>query len=126
MPEAEPLRPGDPVRLGSYRLLGRLGEGGQGVVYLALGGPGRQVALKLLHTRLTGNPQARHAFARELAAAVPRRLEGDQPGEDDQQEAAGKDEHAAVTRRERAPLEQQRLDHAPCTGVMRPAPRASR
>ncbi|MEO3785913.1 serine/threonine-protein kinase [Actinocorallia sp. B10E7] len=69
MPEAEPLRPGDPVQLGHYRLLGRLGEGGQGVVYLALANAREQVALKLLHTRFTDNPQARQAFARELAAA---------------------------------------------------------
>ena len=69
MPEAEPLRPGDPVQLGPYRLLGRLGEGGQGVVYLALAHGRERVALKLLHTRFTGDLQARQAFARELAAA---------------------------------------------------------
>jgi hypothetical protein len=30
------LQPGDPRRLGAYELVGRLGEGGQGVVYLAM------------------------------------------------------------------------------------------
>jgi hypothetical protein len=69
MSEAEPLRPGDPVTIGPYRLLSRLGEGGQGTVYLAMAGTGEKVALKLLHTRLSNNPQARHGFARELAAA---------------------------------------------------------
>ncbi|MEV0147612.1 MULTISPECIES: PASTA domain-containing protein [unclassified Nonomuraea] len=34
MPTAQPLRTGDPRRLGSYELTGRLGEGGQGVVFL--------------------------------------------------------------------------------------------
>jgi hypothetical protein len=30
----KPLEPGDPLRLGRFELLGRLGEGGQGIVYL--------------------------------------------------------------------------------------------
>jgi hypothetical protein len=35
VPEHQPLRRGDPARLGPYRMIGRLGEGGQGIVYLA-------------------------------------------------------------------------------------------
>ncbi|MFC7647641.1 hypothetical protein ACFQX6_49440 [Streptosporangium lutulentum] len=35
-PGVEGLRPNDPEQIGSYRLLGRLGEGGMGTVYLAL------------------------------------------------------------------------------------------
>ncbi|WP_263654869.1 hypothetical protein [Nonomuraea aurantiaca] len=31
----EPLRPGDPRRLGGYRVIGRIDRGGQGEVYLA-------------------------------------------------------------------------------------------
>ncbi|MCD0450224.1 serine/threonine protein kinase [Actinocorallia sp. API 0066] len=69
MPDAHPLRPGDPVQLGPYRLLGRLGEGAQGVVYLATAASGEQVAVKRLHTRLSGDHRARSAFAHELAAA---------------------------------------------------------
>ena len=34
MPDSRPLRPDDPEQLGDYRLIGLLGEGGQGVVYL--------------------------------------------------------------------------------------------
>jgi hypothetical protein len=36
----KPLEPGDPVRLGRFEILGRIGEGGQGVVYLGRA-PGR-------------------------------------------------------------------------------------
>jgi eukaryotic-like serine/threonine-protein kinase len=43
------LRPGDPSQLGSYELIGRLGSGGQGVVYLGRGQAGERVAIKVLH-----------------------------------------------------------------------------
>ncbi|WP_433245724.1 protein kinase domain-containing protein [Streptosporangium sp. CA-135522] len=45
---AEGLRPGDPEQVGGYRLLGRLGEGGMGTVYLGLAPTGRQVAVKMI------------------------------------------------------------------------------
>ncbi|WP_131761683.1 serine/threonine-protein kinase, partial [Actinomadura fibrosa] len=49
----EALRPEDPAMLGGYELLGRVGEGGQGVVYLARwpGPAGTEVALKTPHVR---------------------------------------------------------------------------
>ena len=43
-----PLRESDPREVGGYRLLGRLGEGGQGVVFLALSPTGVRAAVKLL------------------------------------------------------------------------------
>ena len=48
----KPLEPGDPLRLGRFELLGRLGEGGQGVVYLGRGtNPGEdRVAVKVLRS----------------------------------------------------------------------------
>ncbi|WP_169750213.1 serine/threonine-protein kinase [Streptosporangium amethystogenes] len=69
MPEIRPLRPGDPPRLGEYSLRGRLGEGGQGVVYLGESEDGERAAIKLLHVRFTEEVHARARFARELAAA---------------------------------------------------------
>ncbi len=69
MPDSAPLRANDPERIGSYRLTGRLGEGGQGVVYLGEDADGRGVAVKLLHAQFTGDAKARARFAGELASA---------------------------------------------------------
>ncbi len=61
------LRDTDPREVGVYRLLGRLGEGGQGVVFLALGPAGSRAAVKLLPP--TTDPQVRSRFLKEVAAA---------------------------------------------------------
>ncbi|GLY79112.1 MDR family MFS transporter [Actinoallomurus iriomotensis] len=66
---ADPLRPGDPQRLGEYELTGRLGEGGQGVVFLGRAPDGAQVAVKLLRVGQGGDEAARRRFVRELATA---------------------------------------------------------
>ncbi|MFG1999486.1 hypothetical protein ACGFNU_10110 [Spirillospora sp. NPDC048911] len=66
---AEPLKPGDPERLGAYELVGRLGEGGQGVVFEGRGPEDERVAVKLLRAQLSGDPTARARFVRELEAA---------------------------------------------------------
>jgi serine/threonine protein kinase len=60
-----PLTPDDPASLGGFRLAGRLGEGGQGVVYLAHPPSGEPVAIKLLST---GDKETRARLARELDA----------------------------------------------------------
>jgi Protein kinase domain len=62
-----PLRETDPREVGEYRLLGRLGEGGQGVVFLALGPSGSRAAVKLLPP--TTDPQVRSRFLKEVAAS---------------------------------------------------------
>jgi serine/threonine protein kinase len=67
MPEMLALRDTDPRQVGVYGLLGRLGEGGQGVVFLAEGPAGSPVAVKLLPP--TTDPQVRSRFLKEVAAA---------------------------------------------------------
>src|ERR1700683_4766850 len=67
MPEMLALRDTDPHEVGVYRLLGRLGEGGQGVVFMAVDPAGSEVAVKLLPP--TTDPQVRSRFLKEVAAA---------------------------------------------------------
>ncbi len=55
-----------PDRLGPYRLLGRLGEGGMGVVYLAADAENRRVAVKVLRPQVAGDTTARRRLAREV------------------------------------------------------------
>jgi serine/threonine protein kinase len=62
-----PLRVTDPQEVGGYELVGRLGEGGQGVVFLATSNAGNPVALKILPA--TTDPQVRNRFLKEVAAA---------------------------------------------------------
>jgi eukaryotic-like serine/threonine-protein kinase len=64
----KPLEPGDPLRLGRFELLGRLGEGGQGIVYLGRGaGPGEErVAVKVLRSSV--DPMVLERLGRELDA----------------------------------------------------------
>ncbi|QCW77765.1 serine/threonine protein kinase [Streptomyces sp. S6] len=64
-----PLDQADPARIGPYRLLARLGEGGMGTVYLAVGGGGERVALKSIRYGFTEDPDFRVRFAREIEAA---------------------------------------------------------
>ena len=60
----------DPVerRVGPYRVLTRIGEGGMGVVHLAEAPDGRRVALKVLRPHVVGDDEGRERLAREVAS----------------------------------------------------------
>ena len=73
-PTLEPLRRWDPERIGSYVLLGRLGAGAMGRVYLGRSTAGRLVAVKTIKIELADEPDFRTRFAQEVAAA--RRVSG--------------------------------------------------
>ncbi|GAB3983489.1 hypothetical protein GCM10029978_090400 [Actinoallomurus acanthiterrae] len=66
MPNVQPLTHGDPRRLGAYEVSGRIGEGGQGVVYLGSGTTGENVAIKVLQAQLMEDEGARARFVREV------------------------------------------------------------
>jgi len=66
----EALRPGDPGSVGGYRLLGRLGAGGMGQVFLGVSPGGRKVAVKVIHPVHAQDGQFRERFAREIEAAA--------------------------------------------------------
>ncbi|WEH34927.1 serine/threonine-protein kinase [Streptomyces sp. AM 4-1-1] len=65
----ENLGSGDPQRIGAYRLLGRLGAGGMGQVYLARSDRGRTVAIKLVRGELAQQREFRDRFRQEVRAA---------------------------------------------------------
>ncbi|WP_223771135.1 serine/threonine-protein kinase, partial [Streptomyces huiliensis] len=68
-PEAE-----DPEYAGRYRLEGRLGAGGMGVVHLAHSPSGLRLAVKVVHAEYAADPEFRARFRQEVAAA--RRVSG--------------------------------------------------
>ena len=64
----ETLQPREHARLGEYRLVQRLGEGGMGVVHLALDRHGRAVAIKVLRQHIAHDPDARARLTREVSS----------------------------------------------------------
>src|SRR3954453_7330420 len=58
--------PREAVKIGPYRPVQRIGEGGMGVVHLALDEQGRAVALKVLRDHVCADPEARARLRREV------------------------------------------------------------
>ena len=65
-----PLALGDPPRLGRYQLIGLLGHGGMGRVYLGISPSGGQVAVKVMHPQFAGDTSFRERFRREAEVAM--------------------------------------------------------
>lgn len=63
----KPLRADDPTRVGNFRLVGRLGQGSMGVVYLGYRST-RPVAVKVVRQQLAEDEYFRKRFALELEA----------------------------------------------------------
>jgi Protein kinase domain len=70
----EPLRRWDPEQVGGYVIMGRLGAGAMGQVYLGRSPAGRLVAVKTIKSELAEEPDFRTRFGQEVAAA--RRVSG--------------------------------------------------
>nr|WP_280525061.1 bifunctional serine/threonine-protein kinase/transporter substrate-binding domain-containing protein [Streptomyces inhibens] len=64
-----PLAKGDPQQVGPFRIIGLLGGGGMGRVYLGRATDGRTVAVKTARAELADDRGFRTRFAREVAAA---------------------------------------------------------
>jgi len=63
------LQAGDPQLIGPYRVVGRLGSGGMGHVFLGRSPGGRLLAIKAIRAELAGDLEFRTRFQREVAAA---------------------------------------------------------
>ncbi|GAB3169419.1 protein kinase domain-containing protein [Streptomyces incanus] len=62
----QPARPGDPARIGPYRITDRLGAGGMGTVHAGLDPAGTCVAVKVIHAPQAQDPEFRARFRREV------------------------------------------------------------
>jgi eukaryotic-like serine/threonine-protein kinase len=62
----QPARPGDPSRIGPFRIVGRLGAGGMGTVHAAVADDGTRLAVKVIHPEQAQEPEFRARFKREV------------------------------------------------------------
>jgi WD40 repeat protein len=66
---SEELTPGDPPRIGPYRIIRRLGRGDLGQVFLGRSAGGRPVAVKVIRADLAADPGFRARFRHDVDAA---------------------------------------------------------
>ncbi|MGI5282136.1 WD40 repeat domain-containing serine/threonine protein kinase [Nonomuraea polychroma] len=69
MPDIQPLKPGDPRSVDRYRIAGRIGEGGQGTVFLGVDDDGGEVAIKIMTSVDASDTESRLRFQREIEVA---------------------------------------------------------
>ncbi|GAA3759990.1 serine/threonine protein kinase [Spinactinospora alkalitolerans] len=69
MPGHESLSPSDPTAFGDYSVVGRLGRGGQGIVYLGRDLEGDEFAIKVLNEEWSQDNDLRKRFEKEVRAA---------------------------------------------------------
>jgi eukaryotic-like serine/threonine-protein kinase len=67
--QPSPLGAGDPRQVGRFTVLGLLGEGGMGRVFLGRSPGGRAVAIKVIRAGLASDPAFQARFSHEVAAA---------------------------------------------------------
>ncbi|MFD4953431.1 protein kinase [Streptomyces sp. NPDC058451] len=70
----QPVQQGDPLRIGPYRVVGRLGAGGMGTVYAALDAAEERMAVKVVHPAQAADEEFRARFRREVQ--LSRRVAG--------------------------------------------------
>jgi predicted Ser/Thr protein kinase len=70
MSPLQPLLPNDPLSIGDYKIAGRLGPGGMGIVYRGSDENGRKVAIKVIHEHLAVDQRFRERFRREADHAL--------------------------------------------------------
>ncbi|MFI0356164.1 hypothetical protein [Actinomadura sp. 9N407] len=68
---SRPLPPGDPARLGPFRLSARLSESSAGIVYLGMDDSGQRASVAVLNRGAAGDAAARDRFRAAITSELP-------------------------------------------------------